>query len=311
MPVEELVAVNGEVELHGTLVIPPGEGLHPVVLVLHGASEGLREHKLYQHLQELLPGHGIAVLAYDRRGEGASSGDAELATFAEKATDAAVWIDRLREHPSIDPDRIALWGHSQGGWIAPLAAARRDGIAAIVCVSPSAVTPSAQMTYAYEHQIRERGFSAEDARRGAELRRLVDAYWRGDGVSEDDAIAAIEGAKAEPWFAIAPPPDPRNPASETWREEMDLDIAPVLGRLTMGLLVIFGETDRWVPIEASAEVWRRAVPPGADLTIETIAGAGHSPTLATDPLDLDEAGPIASAYERVLVDWLRDRLSRD
>jgi pimeloyl-ACP methyl ester carboxylesterase len=309
MPVEELTAVSGELELHGTLVTPPGDVMHPTVIALHGASNGLRHAPLYQHLQALLPAHGIAVLTYDRRGEGASSGDAELATFEDKAADAAAWIDRLREHPQLDPDRLGLWGHSQGGWIAPMAASQRPGsVAAMICVSPSAVTPSVQMTYAYEHQIRERGFSEEDARRGAELRRLVDAYWRNDGVSKDEAVAAMEAAKSEPWYSIAPPPDPRSAAAETWREEMDLDIAPVLAQLTMPILVVFGETDRWVPIEASADVWRRAVAEDADLTVVTVAGAGHSPSLADDPLDLAEAGPIAPAYEQALVDWLAARL---
>lgn len=88
---------------------------------------------------------------------------------------------------------------------------------------------------------------------------------------------------------------------------MDFDIRPTLSRLRLPVLLIFGESDRWVPIDASLDRWRTALGPDADLTVARIAGTGHHLTLPVDPRDLSEAGPIAPQYERTLVSWLRER----
>ena len=88
--------------------------------------------------------------------------------------------------------------------------------------------------------------------------------------------------------------------------EWDLDITPALAQLRIPVLLVHGETDRWVPIEPSIEVWRTAVDQeSARLSVVRLAGCGHFPTLAADPADPDEAGPIAPAYEQTLTEWLR------
>jgi pimeloyl-ACP methyl ester carboxylesterase len=89
--------------------------------------------------------------------------------------------------------------------------------------------------------------------------------------------------------------------------EWDLDISPTLSQLRIPVLLIYGETDRWVPIEPSIEIWRTALDRRqAHLSVPRLPGCGHFPTLAADPADLDEAGPISPAYEQLLADWLRD-----
>jgi pimeloyl-ACP methyl ester carboxylesterase len=72
------------------------------------------------------------------------------------------------------------------------------------------------------------------------------------------------------------------------------------------VLLIYGETDRCVPIEPSIETWRTALGRGpARLSVSRLPGCGHFPTLAPDPADYDETGPISPAYEQLLADWLR------
>jgi len=88
--------------------------------------------------------------------------------------------------------------------------------------------------------------------------------------------------------------------------EWDLDISSALSQLRIPVLLVYGEADRWVPIETSIEVWRTALDrKHARLSLSRLPGCGHFPTLAADSADLDEAGPISPVYEQVIADWLR------
>ena len=119
-----------------------------VLIALHGAAEGTREAPLYRHLHAVLPREGIGVVTFDRRGEGESSGDATRGRFDLQADDA---LAVLR---ATDAERVGLFGYSQGGWIAPIAAARSDEVAFLVLVASIGVTPSEQMMVAVERQLR-------------------------------------------------------------------------------------------------------------------------------------------------------------
>ena len=92
------------------------------IVALHGAGEGTRDSPVYLHLHELLPPAGIGVVTFDRRGEGESAGDVTRGRFALQVEDALAVMD------AIDAAHVGLWGISQGGWIAPLAAAASDEV---------------------------------------------------------------------------------------------------------------------------------------------------------------------------------------
>ncbi len=90
------------------------------LVALHGAGHGTRDFLLYRHLHEVLPRAGIGVVSFDRRGEGESTGDASRGRFQLQVDDA------LAVREAIDVERVGMWGFSQGGWIAPLAASQSD-----------------------------------------------------------------------------------------------------------------------------------------------------------------------------------------
>ena len=298
---EHFEATDGAT-LVGTIHLPEAEGPVPALVAVHGSSVGIRSFFLYEHLAGLLAPQGIATFIYDRRGEGASGGkpDASLTTLAADARAAVKSVGRNRR---IDPGRIGLWGISQGGWIAPMAAANNEDVAFLVVLSASGVSPGDQMTFATANLLREAGCSEQDVERASDVRvRMNDLYLAGD---REAAARVLEEAQREPWFEIAylPSPDEMR-AEEDEPFEVDLDIRPVLERLTVPILLIYGETDRWVPVEASIEVWRSAVPGRAPLTVRRISGTGHMltfPDARDDPL---EVGPVSVEYERVLMDWL-------
>src|SRR5437867_3710453 len=190
------VEVDQGVELVGTLTYPATSDPVPVVVAAHGTSGGTRDFHLFSRLQDTLPSVGIATLIYDRRGEGASGGS-PTSSYRVLAADLRAWIRKLQSDPRLDPGRIGLWGISQGGWVAPLAAADEPGTALLVAVSSAGVTPGAQMVFAASALLREAGYGDQEVERVRELRRAMDelAHAR---MSCAAAQALLDSASGEP-----------------------------------------------------------------------------------------------------------------
>jgi hypothetical protein len=129
--------------LAGTLLLPPGSGRRAAVAYVTGSGPTTREY--LPELQALLLRNGVAVLAYDKRGVGASGGsypgESPTETAIDQlARDAAAAARFLAGRAEVDPARVGLAGHSQAGWIMPLAASREPAVRFLVTFSGPAVT---------------------------------------------------------------------------------------------------------------------------------------------------------------------------
>src|SRR5271165_695440 len=144
---EEDVSYENKVQnvtLAATLTIPQGKGPFPGVVLITGSGpqdrdETLLGHKPFLVLSDYLTRHGIAVLRADDRGVGKSTGNFSTATTADFATDTEAGVAYLKTRPEIDPHKIGLIGHSEGGVIAPMVAARNPDVAFIVMMAGSGV----------------------------------------------------------------------------------------------------------------------------------------------------------------------------
>jgi uncharacterized protein len=264
----------------------------PSALVgLHGAGEGTRDSPLLRHLHELLPPHGIGVVTFDRRGEGESTGDATRGRFDLQADDA---LAVLR---AIGAERSGLFGYSQGGWIAPLAAARSDDVAFLVLVASIGVTPSEQMMVAVERQLRLAGYGDDVVDRALDLRRRFEHWIHAVAPEPDEQLAGdLLAAVDEPWAGQLwlPPSLLDEEEVRLWIEEMDYDPRPTFEQVRVPTLSFYGELDSWAPVEASVRAWRDARGDGVELVV--IPGAEHDLTLPD--------GSVAPEYDRRLVEWL-------
>jgi uncharacterized protein len=264
----------------------------PTALVgLHGAGEGTRDSPSLRHLHELLPPHGIGVVTFDRRGEGESTGDATRGRFDLQADDA---LAVLR---AIGAERGGLFGYSQGGWIAPLAAARSDDVAFLVLVASIGVTPSEQMMVAVERQLRLAGYGDDVVDRALDLRRRFEHWIHAVAPERDEQLADdLLAAGDEPWAGQLwlPPSLLDEEGVRLWIEEMDYDPRPTFERVRAPTLSFYGELDSWAPVEASVRAWQEARGDGVELVV--IPGAEHDLTLPD--------GTFAPEYDRRLVGWL-------
>jgi pimeloyl-ACP methyl ester carboxylesterase len=126
--------------LAGTLTLPAGRGRFPAVVLITGSGPQNRDEEIFGHrpflvIADALTRRGIAVLRYDDRGVGQSTGDFAKATTADFAGDVEAAVAYLRTRKDIHPRRIGLIGHSEGGVIAPMVAARDPEIRFIVLLA--------------------------------------------------------------------------------------------------------------------------------------------------------------------------------
>ncbi len=300
---EPLEALVPGAVLRGTLTLPSGSGRVPAMVVAHGASFGLRRAPIYDEVVDVLLGVGIAVLRYDRRGEGESTGSAESVTLEELADDLVACVRLLHEHPRVQADRVGVWGFSQGGWVVALAAAAEPSIAGLVAVSASGTGPAEQMEYAVETTMRASGYGDHDVEAALSARRMV-CTWE-DGLCETPEVQALfDSINHEPWFPMAYLGDLSEDLRTVDRHWSHFDVRPALERIRVPVLLFFGDRDRWVDPVRSPEIWKATLT-HADVTAVPLSGAGHMPTLALDPdsLDAEESGPTHPEYIAQLRNW--------
>lgn len=147
--VEEVKFSNSKdnVTLAGTLTLPKGKGKFPVVVLISGSGPQNRDeevmgHKPFLVIADYLTRNGIAVLRYDDRGIGESTGDFHKGTSADFANDVEAAVAYLKTRKDIQKSHIGLIGHSEGGMIAPMVAARNKDVGFIVLLAGTGVKGS-------------------------------------------------------------------------------------------------------------------------------------------------------------------------
>jgi pimeloyl-ACP methyl ester carboxylesterase len=263
-----------------------------VVVALHGASAGVRDHQLYRYLHRVLPPAGIGVVTFDRRGEGDSSGDPSVGQFELQARDG------LGVAAATGARRIGLWGFSQGGWVAPLAATMSDDVAFLALIASTGVSPHEQMLFANAEQLRRAGYGPEAVARAQALRRALHAWTlEPDPAAGESLRLDLLAAETEPWWELTylPTDLPDEAERQEWAAEMTFDPRPVFNRVKVPVLLFYGADDGWTPVDASVEAWSAAIDERAETVV--LPDASHELTLPD--------GSLHPSYEERLVEWCR------
>lgn len=300
-------------DLAGT-VYEPRTGAHlPAVVVLWGAEVPTRKFALYRHLTEGLPAMGIAVLVFDRRGSGASTGTMHGSDYQLLADDGVAAAKFLARDPRIDPHRIGYWGLSQGGWLAVLAASKDPQAAFAVSVSAPLVTPAEQMDFAVSNLLTVHGYTHNDITQAITVRHAWQGFLRGND-SYTTALASIKRAQSRPWFKLEFMPDTaeftREPVNKAWKKDMDYDPLRIAKRVTVPTLFLYGGADPWVPVARSVQRLQSLVSQHPNLEYRVIADADHTmmlprkTTMAFDQQTLLDEVPQAPAYFMLLASWI-------
>lgn len=308
---------NGGVSLQGTLLLPAGKGPHPAIVMIHGSGRQTREmgYMPYVYLR-----HGIAVLTYDKRGSGASTGDEETAGIEDLAGDALAGLRLLRTHPEINPQQIGVRGDSQGGWVAPTVAARakEKEVAFVIVRSASGLPVQDNLAYEVENAALNRGFSAAEAKQVGEFRRqLNSAIITNSGW--DTLAERLRAVRNEPWFELSQAGwvlyrgAPGRAMLAELRNYFIFDPAPQWERVTCPVLVLLGEVDRSVPSAESAVRLKQALEKGGnkDFTITIFPKGNHGLLEAETGFDKDapQVKRLVPGYLDGMLNWVLKRVT--
>ena len=134
-----------DVKLAGTLTFPSVGDNFPAVVLISGSGAQNRDEEILQHkpfliIADYLTRNGFAVLRYDDRGFGESTGDFASATTKNFANDASAAVDYLKNNKKIDAKNIALIGHSEGGMIAAMLAAENENVSCAILLAGPGVS---------------------------------------------------------------------------------------------------------------------------------------------------------------------------
>lgn len=158
--------IKDSVTLAGTFTFPTSGSNFPVVVLITGSgpqdrNEEIFEHKPFWVLADYLTNKGLAVLRYDDRGFGESTGDFSSSTSIDFGRDAVAAIDYLKTRKEINPKKIGLIGHSEGGVIAPMIASQNNDVAFVVSLAGVMITGGKLLILQKEMQLRSMGSSEE------------------------------------------------------------------------------------------------------------------------------------------------------
>jgi pimeloyl-ACP methyl ester carboxylesterase len=303
------------VTLVGELFLPEGQGPFSAVVFTHGAEPGERTHRGYRSWAERFRSRGVAALIFDKRGVGDSEGQfVEAPDLEIPAADLLAWVELLAARDDIRGNRIGVLGWSQGGWIGPLAASKSDKVSFVVAISGPGVSPLEQNIYDKTNQFEATGAPAEQVQQFNRVVRLVWTYLA-TGADRAAAQEAWDAVKDQPWFKDyfrgAPMGDRdellQDPRLLSFAEHNAYEPVPVLERLRVPMLAVFGGADRIVPVEESVAAMREAFARGGNtgLTVWVFPGANHGVAVRNP-----EGGwSPAQGYHAFVVDWVLHRVS--
>ncbi len=285
---EDIFFEQADAKLAGTLLTPTTKGPHPAIILLHGSGP-LTRHKFgpYPHFFTSL---GFAVLIYDKRGSGASTGvrkDASTGTEMKSsfypddlAKDALAAMRFLQQREDIDSQRIGFWGSSEGGMLATYVASRSKDVA--FAINSSGFMEPLWETLHWQVGAILRAAGASDVDIEKE-QAFVDLWMRvartGEGWEEfrrrEQEMIESDGS----WiFQTRGPFTSLDQLRWDWDHVLTFDPLPALAKVTCPVLGVFGELDTATPAQRTAENMRRVLTRAGhkDFTIKIFPKAGHS-----------------------------------
>jgi len=283
-----------QAELAGTLTIPAGTGPHPAVVLITGSGaqdrdETIAGHRPFLVLADYLTRRGIAVLRADDRGVGASSAAASTDTSLTYAGDVLAAVEFLKQRSDIAPQKIGLIGHSEGGMIAAMAAARSRDVAFVVMMA--GIGRTGEEVILAQTELMQRKYGVEPELIEVTRTTLKDVFQALR--TEPNAGVALEQMRAvlDERAAAMPEggrqmfegvrnmllPQLRMYTTAWFRFFLDYDPAPDLRGLRVPLLAVTGELDVQAPPRENLQRIQAAARAEGNqhVTVRELTGLNH------------------------------------
>ena len=281
----ELVKPQPSRESKGEIFLDPNNQLHPAIVFLVGSGPNSTHTGLYtdfvrENLEQIFLQHGVALMYFDKRGVGLSEGRWHRTDLYERADDARAAVKFLQQHPDIDPKRIGVVGHSQGGTVAQiLGHLYGDSLTFIASLAAPTYDTQLRITHEYYNGFLCSSEPEEVARDKSEKKAISDLNW----------VNVF-------------------PLIKTWRhlsELSEFSPAPHLAQLRLPSYFAFAELDYYVSAEWGVSALKKAAGNSANTTIQVFPGLDHDFRQTADvcagaELDLDDRRQNDASKNRAL-----------
>ncbi len=311
---EDVVIVNGDARLAGTLILPTTKGPHPAIILLHGSGPLTRySFGPYPHFFTSL---GFAVLVFDKRGAGNSTGtrlDASTGAQApvpnafypdDLVNDALAAFSFLEQRSEIDPKRIGLWGSSEGGMLTTQVAARNPQVA--FAINSSGFMGPLWETLLYQAGAipKSNGLSEAQAREAREFAR----FWLKVARTGEEFDLFVkkrdEARNSKDWLLsyFSGSYESADQMHWDWEHILVFDPLPALTRVKCPVLGLFGELDPLTEAPVAARNMREALSRGGnkEFSFRIFPKAGHSLS------ELPSKSRMSPGVFEALRSWLLD-----
>lgn len=304
------------VKLAGTLTRPRAAGRFPAAILITSSGEQDRDNTMLGHrpfwvIADYLSRRGFAVLRMDDRGVGGSTGDALKATIEDKAGDVLAGVEYLKGRADIDPRRIGVIGHSEGGIIGPIAASRSTSISFVVMLAGSGVPGMQELRLQEDMILRAAGATeATIAKNRAATDMMLEVIQ-----SEPDNKTALAKIRARLEQMRDPLPDTKIQAQIAMmrvpqtQSILAYNPAEALRKVRVPVLALIGSKDVQVPAAQNLPAISAALEAAGnrDFTVKELPGLNHmfqtcnQCTIAEYPTIEETFSPLAL---EIMGDWL-------
>ena len=327
---KELTFKNDTVTFGATLTVPRDVKRAPVAIILSGTGKQDRDgtmagHKMFADIADYLSNRGIAVLRFDDRGTGKSTGVYETATTEDFAKDGLAALNALKKRKDIDPNRIGFIGHSEGGAAMSIAASRSKDVKFLVSLAGLCTDGQHALIEQNESQVAAYNLPDYDVKRYNTVDELMFrvAYKYADSDSLDMKLQEAY----DKWHAMDsiyfstlgvkfdhfrfPIYMYKLQATGCWyRFHVRYNPADYLKDVHIPLLALNGDKDKMVNARTNLANWQRLMPKDADVTTIEMKGLNHLFLPCQTGLPAEYATikePISEDMLRKVCDWILEK----
>jgi dienelactone hydrolase len=263
----EVTVGTGPLAVTGVLTLPTGAGPHPAMVMLTGSGlndrdETIGRNKPFKDIAWGLAGRGVATLRYDKvtyAHPELVAPDPNFTAKDEYVDHALAAVELLRGHPAVDPSRVFVLGHSEGGMLAPRVAAAEPAVAGLVILAGGAQP----LQWAAVRQFRY--LASLDPATAAAAEPLIETVIRQAQAVDDPALSASTPASGLP-FGV--------PASY-WLDLRSYDPPAVAAKVDRPMLILQGARDYQVTVADDLARWRAALAGRSDVTFRVYDADDH------------------------------------
>lgn len=270
------------VTLAGTLSLPKKEGNFPAVILITGSGKQNRDEEILRHkpflvLSDYLTKKGIAVLRFDDRGAGESTGDYTKASTIDFARDVQAGVDYLKTRKEINKSKIGLIGHSEGGVIAPMIAGNSKDIDFIVLLAGPGLRGDKLLLLQKEMIERQLGVPENDIQKGQEIFKGAYDIILASTLNDENLKNNLSNYAQSKFDDKTAKSFVDQITNVWWYNFLRIDPAVALAKVKCPVLALNGSKDLQVPATVNLETIKKALIEAGNknATIKELPGLNH------------------------------------